>query len=201
MIPWVAAVMAIGLFQRGQRFYAVLALLLLPLVMYSFQTRWAVHVSVQAQLSFAEQQARVLEGTGGGSNIEYGAGGPIFFVSGFVSLFFRPFPWQLGSLRMILALVDTWTTTILLLGSIIWMIKPEGRSSLKLSEVQVAILAAILFCIFFSYLPNEGLIVRQRVQAVPALLALVVLPRWQRKDVQLKMQLQLRALLAGVSLI
>ncbi len=60
----------------------------------------------------------------------------------------------------------------LLLGSILWMVRPEGRASLKLSEVQVALLAALLFCVFFSYLPNEGLIVRQRVQAVPALLAL-----------------------------
>ncbi len=196
MIPWMVAVTAIGLFQSGQRLYAVLTLALLPLILHSFQTRWGVHVSVDAQLSFAQQQARVLEGTGGGSNFDYGAGGPTFFLSGFIALFFRPFPWQLGSLRMILALADTWTTTILLAGSTFWIIKTEGRSCLKISEVQVAILAAILFCVFFSYLPNEGLIFRQRVQAVPALLALVVLPRWHRKDVQLKMQLQLRALLA-----
>jgi hypothetical protein len=93
---------------------------------------------------------------------------------------------------MILAFLDTYVTTGLLVGSIIWMIKPEGRLSLKLTEVRVAIVAAILFCIFFSYLPNEGLIVRQRVQAVPALLALVVLPRWQRKDIQLKLRMQMQ---------
>jgi hypothetical protein len=197
LIPWVVAVMAIGLFQRGQRFYAVLALLLLPVVMHSFQARWAIDTSIQAPLTFAEQQARVLGATSGGSNIEYGEAGPIFFVSGFVALFFRPFPWQIGSFRMVLALIDTYVTTALLLGSLFWMLKPEGRSSLKLSEVQVAILASILFCIFFSYLPNEGLIVRQRVQAVPALLALVVLPRWQRKDFQRRLQVQMQRFAAG----
>ena len=197
LIPWVAAVMAIGLFQRGQRFYALLALLLLPFVMYAFQTRWALDSSIQSQLTFAEQQGRVLGQVGGGSTIEYETSGPIFFVSGFVSLFFRPFPWQLGSLRMVLAFLDTWVTTALLLGSIIWMIKPEGRPSLKLPEVQVAILASILFCIFFSYLPNEGLMVRQRVQAVPALLTLVVLPRWQRRDYQRRLQAQMQHFAGG----
>ncbi|MGB6064077.1 MAG: hypothetical protein WBG50_04680 [Desulfomonilaceae bacterium] len=196
MIPWVVAVTAVGLFQNGQRLYAVLTLALLPLVLHSFQTKWGLHVSVDASLSFAQQQARVLEDTGGGSNFGYGAGGPTFFVSGFIALFFRPFPWQIGSLRMVLALADTWVTTALLVGSTLWVVKPEGRCCLKLSEVQMAILAGILFCVFFSYLPNEGLIVRQRVQAVPALLALVVLPRWHRRDVQLKRQLQLRVLLA-----
>lgn len=184
MIPWIVAVMAVGLFQRGQRFYALLALLLLPLVLHSFQTRWALDSSIQAQLTFAEQQGKVLGQFGGGSTFEHGESGPIFFVSGFISLFFRPFPWQVGSLRMVLALFDTWVTTALLLGSFIWMVKPQGRYSFKLSEIQVAVLASILFCVFFSYLPNEGLIVRQRVQAVPALLALVVLPRWQRRDLQ-----------------
>ena len=77
------------------------------------------------------------------------------------------------------------------------MIKPEGRSSLKLSEVQVAILASILFCIFFSYLPNEGLMVRQRVQAVPVLLTLVVLPRWQRRDFQRRLQAQMQRFAGG----
>jgi hypothetical protein len=192
MIPWVASVMTVGLFQRGQRFYAILALLVLPVIMYLFQSRWALDTSFQAQLSFAQQQGKVLGQYGGGSTFEYGQTGPMFFLSGFVALFFRPFPWQMGSLRMILAFFDTYVTTALLLGSLIWMIKPEGRASLKLSEVQVAILASFLFCIFFSYLPNEGLIVRQRVQAVPALLALVVLPRWQRRDLQFKMLTQMR---------
>lgn len=192
MIPWVASVMTVGLFQKGQRFYAILALLLLPVVMYSFQSRWALDASVQTQLTFAEKQGQILGQFGGGSTFEYGESGPTFFVSGFVALFFRPFPWQLGSLRMVLAFLDTWVITTLLVGSIIWVIKPEGRSTLKLSEVQVAILASILFCVFFSYLPNEGLIVRQRVQAVPALLALVVLPRWQRKDFQLKLRIQMQ---------
>jgi hypothetical protein len=153
--------------------------------------------SIQAPLAFAEQQGKVLGQVGGGSTIEYGPSGPIFFVSGFVALFFRPFPWQLGSLRMILAFFDTWVTTALLLGSIIWMIKPEGRYSLKLSEVQVAIVASILFCIFFSYLPNDGLMVRQRVQVVPALLTLVVLPRWQRRDFQRRLQAQMQRFAGG----
>jgi hypothetical protein len=170
---------------------------LLPFVMYAFQTRWAIDPSIQGSLTFAEQQGRVLGQVGGGSAIEYETSGPIFFVSGFVSLFFRPFPWQLGSLRMVLAFLDTWVTTALLLGSIIWMIKPEGRYSLKLPEVQVAILASILFCIFFSYLPNEGLMVRQRVQAVPALLTLVVLPRWQRRDFQRRLQAQMQRFAGG----
>ena len=200
LVPWVFAVMAVGLFQRGQRFYAVLALLILPLVMHSFQTRWGMDYSVEGPLTLAKQQAHTLGDVSGGSNIEYGGAGPLFFVSGFVALFFRPFPWQVGSLRMILAMLETYVTTALLLGSLVWMIKPEGRYALKLSEIQVAILATLVFCVFFSYLPNEGLIVRQRVQAMPALLALVVLPRWQRKDFLQRLRVQMQRL-AGERLV
>ena len=45
------------------------------------------NTSIQAPLAFAEQQGRVLGQVGGGSAIEYGPSGPIFFVSGFVALF------------------------------------------------------------------------------------------------------------------
>ena len=107
---------------------------------------------------------------------------------------------EVGSLRMILAMLETYVTTASLLGSLVWMIKPEGRYALKLSEIQVAILATLVFCVFFSYLPNEGLIVRQRVQAMPALLALVVLPRWQRKDFLQRLRVQMQRL-AGERLV
>jgi hypothetical protein len=40
----------------------------------------------------------------------------------------------------------------------------------------VSILAILMFSVIFTYLPNEGLLVRQRVQVVPGLLVLALLP-------------------------
>jgi hypothetical protein len=56
----------------------------------------------------------------------------------------------------------------------------ERLSMLKMPEIRVALVACVLFCIFLSFLPNDGLMVRQRVQVVPALLALLVLPYLKR---------------------
>jgi len=52
----------------------------------------------------------------------------------------------------------------------------ERRLALKTPAIQAAILVCIVFSIFFTYLPNEGLMVRQRVQMIPALLVLSLFP-------------------------
>jgi len=54
--------------------------------------------------------------------------------------------------------------------------RTQEKLLLKSSLVQTAIFAILLFSVLFTYMPNEGLIVRERVQVVPALLALALLP-------------------------
>ncbi len=48
---------------------------------------------------------------------------------------------------------------------------------IKLPEIRAAAITILIFCVFLSYLPNQGLVMRQRVQLVPALLTFVFRPR------------------------
>lgn len=190
MMAWVSAVCVAGLLQPGRRSFAAASLALLPLILLAFAAKTSIDPSIEESMNFAERTGGVLASKTGGSDIEYGPVGPIFFVSGFISLFFRPFLWEAGNLRLLLAIAESWITTGLILGSLLWMIKPEGRKVFGLPEIRAAFAVCILFSVFFTYLPNEGLMVRQRVQAIPALLILVVLPRWKRRENNRKVRLK-----------
>jgi len=175
---WLGACVSVSFFQRGKRVYAVLLLMFLPLVEGGLQRTAGVELSAptSALEKLSRQQSIQLGGEAGGSKIEYGEEGAIFFVSGFASIFFRPFPWEIRSLRVFISSVETWAVTILLLLGWLRMSPLERRLALKTPAIQAAILVCIVFSIFFTYLPNEGLMVRQRVQMIPALLVLSLFP-------------------------
>ncbi len=123
-----------------------------------------------------------------GSNIGYAGGGPVLFVSGLVSIFFRPFPWQIDSLRIALNCLEAWCLTLAITWG--WMRAGGHRLEiLKLPPVLVSLLVCMGFAVFLTFVSNVGLMVRQKIQIVPALLALSLLPAfhcsWSRESQRL----------------
>ena len=180
---WLGSCGSVAFSQRGQRIYALLFLAALPLVQAGLnRTVGGVELSspTAAIDRLARQQAAQLAGDAGKSRIEYGEEGAIFFVSGFTSIFFRPFPWEIRSFRVLLSSLETWTLTLLMLFGWLRITSFERGLALRTPAIQAAMLACIVFSIFFTYLPNEGLMVRQRVQMIPALLVLTFFPLFLR---------------------
>jgi hypothetical protein len=182
---WVLAVIGVHMLMRGRAKGALLILIFLPLAITAISSVARIeNPSVTSGLDRAYQQAELLSKRHGGSTIHYEEGRPILFVSGFESLFFRPYPWRVRHLGLLLSCVETWAMTLLMIW--VWLTMPphQLRLFLKMPHVRLAILACIFFSLFFTFLANEGLMVRQRVQAVPALLILALLPILYRRAQQ-----------------
>jgi hypothetical protein len=179
---WLGACGSVAFFQRGQRIYALLLLLALPFVEGGLERTVGIELSspTSAVEKLASQQKVQLEAGAGGSKIGYGSEGAIFFLSGFTSIFFRPFPWEIRSLRVLISSAETWAVTILLIYGWLRLTPFERKLALKTPAIQAAILVCMVFSVFFTYLPNEGLMVRQRVQMIPALLVLSFFPLFLR---------------------
>ena len=179
---WLGSCVSVSLFQRGQRIYALLFIAALPLVQTGLSRTTGVDLTspTAAIDQLASRQSAQLESGAGKSRIDYGEEGAIFFVSGFTSIFFRPFPWEIRSFRVLISSLETWTVTLLMLFGWLRMTSFERGLALRTPAIQAAILVCIVFSIFFTYLPNEGLMVRQRVQMIPALLVLTFFPLFLR---------------------
>jgi hypothetical protein len=175
---WLGACGTVSFLQRGKRIYALLFLAALPLVQIGLHRTVGIELTspTSAIDQLAKRQTAQLAGEAGQSRIEYGKEGATFFVSGFTSIFFRPFPWEIRSFRILISSLETWTVTILMLFGWLRMSSFERGLALRTPAIQAAILVCIVFSIFFTYLPNEGLMVRQRVQMIPALLVLSLFP-------------------------
>ncbi len=176
MVGWLAAALAILVLRRGKKFAAVILLMILPVVGYGLKNLMKADFTQDTALALGETQLKNLSVIAHqGSRIQYTGGKPIFFISGFLSAFFRPFPWEIRSASTLAGSMETWSMTILIIYG--WMsVGSARRTILKLPCVQIAVLACIWMCILLSYFPNEGLMLRQRVQMIPALLVLVALP-------------------------
>ncbi len=174
MVGWLATVGAVSVLRSGRRVAGIVLLLCFPIVAFSLRNMLKAEFSQEVAIQLGETQYRALTSIGDqGSQI---SGKPIFLVSGLVSAFLRPFPWEIGSGRSLACSVETWTMTLLILYA--WTTL-RGRGKLhaaKLPCVHIAVLASLWMCMLLSYFPNEGLMVRQRVQMIPAMLTLVAVP-------------------------
>lgn len=186
---WGLAVLGVNLVTKGRKLLVLLVLVVSPLLIVAFSQVTQIKTpSTGALLERAYLQAHNISADQRGSDIDFGPGGPILFVSGFESLFFRPYPWRAKSLRLLLSSIETWTMTLFIIW--VWVKMPIRQILffLKMPHIRMAILACIFFSLFFTFLSNEGLMVRQRVQAVPALMVLGFVPylytravkTWQR---------------------
>jgi hypothetical protein len=193
VVGWIAAVASVTILHRGRRFLALLVLLCVPLVFMSMKSMMPVESSQQAT-AFAEQHFRSLQGVKGqGSEIIYEDEKPVFFVSGFIAAFLRPFPWEIRSVRLLAGSMEVWTMTLLILVAWYRLRRNERTFVFRLPMIRVAILGVLWMCVLLTYYPNEGLMLRQRVQMVPGLLALTVLPASLRYLARLREEMMKKA--------
>jgi len=174
---WVISVAAVSIFASGRRTLAAVMFLILPLLAISLRQLTGAGLSTESFTDLAETHfANLAHIQGQGSGIEYMSGNPIFFVSGFISAFFRPFPWKITSTRLLMSVIETWALTLTLAWIWIKYGSSYGSLALRMPAVRAAILGIVWMCILLSYFPNEGLMIRQKVQMMPGLLTLVIVP-------------------------
>jgi len=129
----------------------------------------------------ARSQTEIIIRRGDDSTFDYGERGPIPIISGAINTMFRPFLWKANKVRSVVAGLEIWSLSLGIM--IVWF--GMGFSKLKRVLRNPSIWVALLVCIpffgFFTILPNEGLICRQRIQLYPALLALVAIPILNRR--------------------
>ncbi len=174
IICWIGAIIAVNLFRGGRRFYALGMLALMPFMLNLTAAHVNMELSAESALAVAGERFTALEG--GGSAIVYEGEKPTLLISGLISIFFRPFLWDINSLRTAANALETWITTGLIVLGLYRLTREERRHFLRLNETDVAIVALLALALFLTFLPNVGLMVRQRVQALPALLILAVTP-------------------------
>lgn len=156
-----------------------IALLVIPICVLALEQQTGVGLDFQQMTVYGDLRAQgsLRESAAfAGSNLNYGEGVQQFFIGGLVSLFFRPFLWEVRNIRSLIGSVETWGMTILILWG--WFRIPV-RQRLGLASqpnVLMAGIQCILFCFLLTYLTNEGLVARARVQAMPALITLMVVP-------------------------
>lgn len=175
---WLMSCGAVELLQRGKRMLFVLLLIVaIPLTLGGLQRITGAEVtSPELVVQRLSERASGLSDPTQGSHIDYGPGGSMFFVSGFTAVFFRPFPWEIRSTRTFISSIETWALTILITAGWFKAGRVQRRWLLRMPIIRASVLAIIAFSVMFSYLPNEGLLVRQRIQVVPGLMALAFFP-------------------------
>jgi hypothetical protein len=162
-------------FRKRRIVYALLALAVVPMLFLKMQE--LAHnelTSVESAQKFLEGQRQGLMGTGGGSTHRWNPGIPV--VSGIVNIFFRPFPWESHSLFMAVCAIEIWSLTATIIWSWWRLTGQERLFILKIPAVQSSMFFLALMSVLFSYLPNDGLLARQRVQIIPALMIVAIIP-------------------------
>lgn len=177
---WVLSVLLVKLVDR--RFWRNGIILLAVFIFFGGVTNKIIKsINIKDKINFANSRKDLMVQRGGGSTFDYGESGPIHFVSGAVNIAFRPFPWRVKNLKTLLASLEIWTMSI---GIIIgWVTIPWNmmKNSLREPSVRAALLVCVPIFFFFTFLPNEGLIARQRIMVFPALLVLFATPILQRR--------------------
>ncbi len=110
----------------------------------------------------------------GGSAI-YRARTPIPVLDGLLFVFFEPNPLMWGNLSYAIVGVETWMITLAIAYS--WL---NARDRVKLildRRMMLCVVSIVLVGFYLGYMYNLGLMVRQRLQIMPALVLLVALLR------------------------
>lgn len=176
MIVWLAALLVVGLLRRGYRVYAVVAMVLIPVLTIALDRMTGFGMTVSGAVGYMETHYRNIAGGSGGSNIYFQGGRPMPIISGLATLFLRPFLWEVRSFAQAAASLEILLMTGMM--AYLWLTIPAERRGevLGAPAVRVALIVCLLFCIMLPWMGNEGLLVRQRVHAIAALLALIAVP-------------------------
>jgi len=171
MLLWAAGIGIVGLFGKGRKMTALLACLVAPLLLIALDNMTGFGMTIEGASRYLDGHYAIISGLDG-SAIRYG-GRPIFFVSGVLALFFRPFPWEVTSAAQALASAEIWLYTGLIAYNWFALGREKRASILKQPAVQLSLIVCLEFAVVYSWMGNEGLLARQRLQAFPALLILL----------------------------
>jgi hypothetical protein len=177
---WIGAVLVVNLFRSGRVGAAMVSLALSPLLLAAIGSNLGAEVSLSNAQQALDDSYVEISTMNRGSVITYYGGKPTFFLSGMVSLFFRPFFWDAKGAAQMMASGETWLVTLLIFARWIRLRPHQRRQIFRTPLIQASVIATAMFCVLFTWIGNEGLLHRQKTQALPALLALITLPACAR---------------------
>ena len=173
---WIGAVLVVNLFRSGRVGAAMVSLALSPLLLAAIGSNLGAEVSLSNAQQALDDSYVEISTMNRGSVITYYGGKPTFFISGVISLFFRPFFWEAKGAAQMMASGETWLLTLLIFVRWIRLAPHQRRHVFRTPLIQASVIATAMFCVLFTWIGNEGLLHRQKTQALPALLALITLP-------------------------
>lgn len=113
--------------------------------------------------------------TGGSEFAPITADNPLKLPGSFVTVLFRPFPWEAGNANGVIASVEG-----MLLIYLMWRYRESVRSLprqfLRYPYLTFAATYAFVFTVAFSYVGNFGILARQRTQMYPLFLVALCVP-------------------------
>ena len=110
----------------------------------------------------------------GGSAITYSRGAPIPLLSGIILLALRPFPWESSDPTTLAAGAEIWVLAAIAISG--WYRLNMRWKHATSAFVMTLIAAFLALSLYFTYIYNMGLMVRQRVMVFPTMLTIAVLP-------------------------
>ena len=110
----------------------------------------------------------------GVSAISFGERGPLPLLSGLPLIFLRPYPFEISNVTGLFAGLEIWTLS--LIGLIGWVLTRDRLRALQTPFVITLLVTTLLIALEFSYMYNLGLMVRQRLQILPAVVGLALFP-------------------------
>lgn len=156
----------------GKRKFALAVTMLVAAALALFVLSNSLGISLFEMYEAHSSQAQRLESRGAEYvNIERG----VPLLSGIALLLVYPLPWQVTNPGAALALVEAWgLLSILLVVGLRLFLVGGPRAFLRDPVLLLSLIAFLLFAWAFSFTYNLGLLVRQRIVVVPALLLFVM---------------------------
>jgi hypothetical protein len=106
---------------------------------------------------------------------------PSRFPSAFINVVFRPFPWEASNAQSLIASLEGLFFVFLFAAGARRLVRNRSRV-LETPYLAFCACYAVLFVYGFSSFANYGILVRQRVQVLPFLLAILCLSASHRRD-------------------
>jgi len=111
---------------------------------------------------------------------------PLDFPAGFVTVLFRPFPHEAGSLAMLVTSMEALVLALLIVGAVPRLVSAMGQVRAD-AYPAYAVAFTIVFVYLFSAMGNFGILARQRTMVLPLVLVIVGLPTAKERVRQRRM--------------
>ena len=183
-IAWVAGIMAgVGLWERRIKTTVAGGLgLVLGVILLNYLAPEMMAQLVEGDVLEELQESYESRAHLGASAISYGGEGPIPILSGLTLIFLRPYPTEIHNAVAFFAALEIWILSCLAL--IGWLLLRRRSEALTTPFVITLMVTTLIIAFLFTYMYNMGLLVRQRLQVLPAVVGLAVFPYLIRTGVR-----------------